>query len=82
MQADVQMEQMKRFHESILKRIIAANAGLELGPADTVIWVLPMAYHFIVSVILYIKFGLPAAIMETVFILCCSRVTCSSTALK
>ena len=51
-------------HQSVLERIIAANAGLELGPADTVIWVLPMAYHFIVSVILYIKFGAAIAIAK------------------
>ncbi len=39
-------------HQSVLERIISANKGLELGPTDTVIWVLPMAYHFIVSIIL------------------------------
>ncbi|MFZ1370351.1 MAG: class I adenylate-forming enzyme family protein, partial [Ferruginibacter sp.] len=44
-------------HQSVIERIEAANKGLELGPADTVVWVLPMAYHFMVSVILYVKFG-------------------------
>lgn len=44
-------------HQTVLDRIIAANNGLQLGPSDTVIWVLPMAYHFIVSIILYVKFG-------------------------
>jgi acyl-coenzyme A synthetase/AMP-(fatty) acid ligase len=51
-------------HQSVLERIIAANNGLQLGPVDTVIWVLPMAYHFIVSVILYVKFGATIAIAK------------------
>ncbi len=51
-------------HQSVLERITAANKGLELGPTDTVIWVLPMAYHFIVSVILYVKFGAAIAIAK------------------
>jgi acyl-CoA synthetase (AMP-forming)/AMP-acid ligase II len=51
-------------HQSILDRINAANKGLELGPTDTVIWVLPMAYHFIVSIILYVKFGAAIAVAK------------------
>ncbi|MBK8611245.1 MAG: acyl--CoA ligase [Chitinophagaceae bacterium] len=51
-------------HQAVIDRIQAANKGLELGPADTVIWVLPMAYHFIVSVILYVKFGAAIAVAK------------------
>ncbi len=51
-------------HQSVIERIDAANLGLELGPADTVVWVLPMAYHFMVSVILYIKFGAAIAVAK------------------
>ncbi|MBK7557582.1 MAG: acyl--CoA ligase [Chitinophagaceae bacterium] len=51
-------------HQSVIERIDAANKGLELGPADTVIWVLPMAYHFMVSVILYVKFGAAIAVAK------------------
>ena len=51
-------------HQSVLERIIAANKGLELGSTDTVIWVLPMAYHFIVSVVLYVKFGTAIAVAK------------------
>jgi acyl-coenzyme A synthetase/AMP-(fatty) acid ligase len=47
-----------------LERIDAANKGLELGSTDTVIWVLPMAYHFIVSIVLYVKFGTAIAIAK------------------
>ena len=51
-------------HQSVLERIEGANMGLELGPTDTVIWVLPMAYHFMVSVILYVRFGTAIAVAK------------------
>ena len=51
-------------HQSVLDRIEGANKGLELGPADTVIWVLPMAYHFMVSIILYVRFGTAIAVAK------------------
>jgi len=44
-------------HEGVLERIHAANLGLGLGPSDTVVWVLPMAYHFFVSILLYLEVG-------------------------
>jgi acyl-coenzyme A synthetase/AMP-(fatty) acid ligase len=51
-------------HQAVLERIEAANKGLELGPGDTVVWVLPMAYHFMVSVILYVRFGTAIAVAK------------------
>ncbi len=49
-------------HRSVLERVDAANKALELGPGDTVVWVLPMAYHFLVSIVLYIRFGAAIAV--------------------
>ena len=40
-----------------MERVQAANEGLQLSSVDRVIWVLPMAYHFVVSIILYIRNG-------------------------
>ena len=51
-------------HQSVLDRIEGANKGLKLGPTDTVIWVLPMAYHFMVSIILYVRFGTAIAVAK------------------
>lgn len=51
-------------HQSVLDRVDGANKGLKLGPTDTVIWVLPMAYHFIVSIILYVRFGAAIAVAK------------------
>jgi long-chain acyl-CoA synthetase len=44
-------------HQSVRERIEAANEALQITEADNVIWVLPMAYHFIVSIVLYIRYG-------------------------
>ena len=44
-------------HETLLARITAANAGLRIGPADRVLWMLPMAHHFAVSIVLYLYYG-------------------------
>lgn len=44
-------------HTDVLDRIGAANAGLKLTHEDNILWVLPMAYHFYVSIILYLNIG-------------------------
>lgn len=44
-------------HKGVLERIAAANAGLGLGCEDKVLWILPMAYHFFVSILLYLEVG-------------------------
>jgi acyl-CoA synthetase (AMP-forming)/AMP-acid ligase II len=44
-------------HRDILERTRAANAGLKLTGDDKILWVLPMAYHFYVSIILYLEIG-------------------------
>lgn len=44
-------------HETLLARIRAANGGLKIGPGDRVVWILPMAHHFAVSIVLYLYHG-------------------------
>ena len=44
-------------HQTILERTQAANEGLQLRDNDRVVWVLPMAFHFVVSIMLYIRYG-------------------------
>lgn len=44
-------------HRDVLERTAAANSGLGLTAADKILWVLPMAYHFYVSIILYLEAG-------------------------
>ncbi len=49
-------------HQSVLERCEAANKALQLTEHDCVVWVLPMAYHFVVSIMLYVKVGAAIAI--------------------
>ncbi len=44
-------------HERIVERLAAANQGLAIGPEDRVLWLLPMAHHFVVSILLYLANG-------------------------
>lgn len=44
-------------HKSLLERIVAANSGLGVTTEDRVLWTLPMAHHFAVSIVLYLYFG-------------------------
>jgi long-chain acyl-CoA synthetase len=49
---------------SLVERVVAANKGLGICEEDVVLWVLPMAYHFIVSIILYLQTGASIVIPE------------------
>jgi long-chain acyl-CoA synthetase len=52
-------------HESLLERVTAANRGLAIGPADRVVWILPMAHHFAVSIMLYLLHGATTVIVNS-----------------
>lgn len=49
-------------HTGVLERTAAANRGLTIGCDDTIVWVLPMAFHFFVSIVLYLRYGATIAI--------------------
>ena len=51
-------------HESLLARILAANEGLKLSAGDKVLWTLPMAHHFAVTIVLYLYHGV-TTVLET-----------------
>jgi long-chain acyl-CoA synthetase len=44
-------------HASLLERIQSANRRLRVTPVDRVLWTLPMAHHFAVSILLYLNAG-------------------------
>jgi long-chain acyl-CoA synthetase len=52
-------------HERLLERVTAANRGLKIGPHDRVVWILPMAHHFAVSIILYLLHGATTVIVNS-----------------
>lgn len=51
-------------HESIYERVAGANRALQLDENDVVIWVLPIAYHFIASIVLYVYRGAAIALAD------------------
>ena len=63
-------------HPSILRRLAAANRGMRIGPEDRVLWLLPMAHHFVVSILLYLSNGatllLPAGSLARAVLDCCA----------
>jgi long-chain acyl-CoA synthetase len=44
-------------HASILERTRLANAGLAITNEDRILWTLPLAHHFVVSILLYLRYG-------------------------
>ncbi len=44
-------------HRRILERVEVTRQALGLTPEDAVLWVLPMAYHFLVSILVYLRSG-------------------------
>jgi acyl-CoA synthetase (AMP-forming)/AMP-acid ligase II len=62
-------------HTATLARVEAADAILRFTPDDRIAWVLPLAYHFAVTIVAYIKAGahivmcpdtLPRAVLESI----------------
>ncbi|PIQ87649.1 MAG: hypothetical protein COV73_03030, partial [Candidatus Omnitrophica bacterium CG11_big_fil_rev_8_21_14_0_20_43_6] len=44
-------------HKSILERTEAANQGLKIKPGEQIIWVLSMSFHFVVTILLFLRRG-------------------------
>lgn len=42
-------------HEAILERTSAADKGLHITQDDTVLWVLSMSFHFVVTILLFLR---------------------------
>jgi long-chain acyl-CoA synthetase len=44
-------------HETIRDRVRSANQAFGITSEDTVIWCLPMAHHFLITIVLYVEVG-------------------------
>lgn len=44
-------------YTSVSERTLAAATALNIGQGTKILWVLPMAYHFIVSILTYVRYG-------------------------
>ena len=62
-------------HEATIARVEASDSVLHLRPDDRILWVLPLAYHFAVTIVAYVRAGaqvllcgdaLPGALVDAV----------------
>jgi len=44
-------------HEAIIERTDAADRGLQITSSDRVLWVLSMSFHFVVTILLFLRRG-------------------------
>lgn len=51
-------------HETVRDRVLAANKLLQIGTDDTVAWCLPMAHHFLVTIVLYLSQGATVVLLR------------------
>ena len=51
-------------HQTVFERTEASVEGLQLSQGDAVLWVLPMAYHFVVSILTYVRYGIAVVVPD------------------
>lgn len=54
-------------HESILERTDAADQGMHITANDVIVWVLSMSFHFVVTILLYLRRGATVVICRQPF---------------
>lgn len=63
-------------HDMVITRTDSANEGLKISKDDTVLWVLSMAYHFVVTILLFLRKGATIAICEAPAVLSMPQLLC------
>lgn len=53
-------------HKAIFDRISAANEVLQVDQDDTIMWCLPMAHHFVVTIIRYLWCGASIVLLKSI----------------
>lgn len=54
-------------HESIVERTDAADAVLKITPDDVIVWLLSMSFHFVVTILLFLRRGATIVICTGMF---------------
>jgi long-chain acyl-CoA synthetase len=54
-------------HQAIVDRTDAANRGLAITHEDVILWVLAMSYHFVVSILLFLRRGATIVVANQFF---------------
>jgi long-chain acyl-CoA synthetase len=68
-------------HSAIAERTDAADKALQITSADTILWVLSMSFHFVVSILLFLRRGATICLCSEMFpfsfLSAISRHTCT-----
>jgi acyl-CoA synthetase (AMP-forming)/AMP-acid ligase II len=51
-------------HRTVTERTAAAGQALALRPGMRILWALPMAHHFVVSILAYVRFGVTLVLAD------------------
>lgn len=54
-------------HETIRARVASANKAFKISQDDTVMWCLPMAHHFLITIVLYLLNGATVVLVKNVW---------------
>lgn len=54
-------------HQAIIERTDAADRALQITSADTILWVLSMSFHFVVSILLFLRRGAVICLCSEMF---------------
>ena len=54
-------------HSAIMERTDAADQALQITAADTILWVLSMSFHFVVSILLFLRRGATICLCSELF---------------
>ncbi len=54
-------------HQTIIERTDAADRGLSITPDDVVLWVLSMSFHFVVTILLFLRRGATLVLCQQPF---------------
>ena len=54
-------------HESIIERTDAADKGLKITSGDNILWVLSMSFHFVVTILLFLRRAATIIICKNIF---------------
>lgn len=54
-------------HQTIIERTDAADQALQITASDRVLWLLPMSYHFVVTILLFLRRGASIVLCNQAF---------------
>jgi len=66
-------------HQSIIERTDCANEGLKISSTDNILWLLQMSYHFVVTILLFLRKGAAIVLCGDDFLRKAENALCGQT---